>query len=158
LKTVEEGFQKLLLRPEYRDLIRIFTFYEEAAVTGVRFIVPKDSAQLKQYPSQSIHANHMDMTKFSSDAGPGYVAVCAQLQGDSGKLDGGGPAGSSESTSSNPHPETTTQGAGTASNTYNVNMHSHGGPQFQVAMFLAIPLGEMSLANDGHVTLIHSIF
>jgi hypothetical protein len=41
LKTVEEDFQKLLLRPEYRDQIRIFTFYEEAAVTRVGFIVKK---------------------------------------------------------------------------------------------------------------------
>jgi hypothetical protein len=46
----------------------------------VGFIVPKDSARLKQYPSQSIHANHMNRTKFSSDADPGYVAVRAQLQ------------------------------------------------------------------------------
>jgi protein SERAC1 len=80
LKTVEEDFQKLLLRPEYRDQIRIFTFYKEAAVTRVGFIVPKDSAQPKQYTSKSLHANHMNMTKFSSDSGPGYVAVCAQLQ------------------------------------------------------------------------------
>lgn len=44
LKTVEENFQKLLLRPEYRDQIWIFTLHEEAAVTRVGFIVPKDPA------------------------------------------------------------------------------------------------------------------
>ncbi|KAH8746338.1 hypothetical protein BGZ57DRAFT_709699, partial [Hyaloscypha finlandica] len=80
LKTVEKDFEKLLLKPEYRDQIWIFTFYEGVAFTGVGFIVPKDYTQLKQYPSQSIHANHMDMTTFNNDADPGYVAVRAQLQ------------------------------------------------------------------------------
>lgn len=43
-------------------------------------IVPKDSATLERYASIGIHANHMDMTKFSSDQDPDYRNVLSELQ------------------------------------------------------------------------------
>lgn len=43
-------------------------------------IVPKCSAILDRYTSIGIHANHMDMTKFSSDQDPDYRNVLSELQ------------------------------------------------------------------------------
>ncbi|KAL9023133.1 MAG: hypothetical protein Q9196_007371, partial [Gyalolechia fulgens] len=43
-------------------------------------IVPKASATLDRYTSIGIHANHMDMTKFSSDDDPDYRNVRCELQ------------------------------------------------------------------------------
>ncbi len=42
--------------------------------------MPKDSATLDRYASISIHANHMDMTKFLSDQDPDYRNVLSELQ------------------------------------------------------------------------------
>jgi protein SERAC1 len=42
-------------------------------------IVPKHSAILSAYPNRSIHANHMQMTKFSGTKDAGYVSVSDQL-------------------------------------------------------------------------------
>ena len=43
-------------------------------------IVPKASATLDRYPSISIHANHIDMTKFMSDQDPDYRNVVSELR------------------------------------------------------------------------------
>lgn len=43
-------------------------------------IVPKASATLDRYTSIGIHANHMDMTKFSSDQDPDYQNILSELQ------------------------------------------------------------------------------
>ena len=43
-------------------------------------IVPKGSATLDRYTSIGIHANHMDMTRFSSDQDPDYRNVLSELQ------------------------------------------------------------------------------
>ncbi|KAI9697680.1 MAG: hypothetical protein M1836_004630 [Candelina mexicana] len=59
--------------------IKIFCFFEEIAVIGVGEIVPKHSAILSAYDNRGIHANHMDMTKFSSADDAGYRAVSDQL-------------------------------------------------------------------------------
>jgi protein SERAC1 len=42
-------------------------------------IVPKHSVILSAHPNRSIHANHMQMTKFSSNKDAGYVSVSDQL-------------------------------------------------------------------------------
>jgi len=126
-------------------VIWIIKFPEEVAVSGLGFIVPKDSAHLKQYPIRSIHANHMDMTKFNSNEDPGYTAVRTQLSAWIGDRDKGDPAGVLELTTFT-HPErhesTRPEGTasthpesigptGTTSNTCNVKMYSQGGSQFQ---------------------------
>jgi hypothetical protein len=81
LSGVEEEFQQLLQNPAYARKIKVFCFYEEQPVRAVGFIVPKDSAVLPQYLSTSIHANHMDMTKFSGANDAGYMAVSSLLRG-----------------------------------------------------------------------------
>jgi hypothetical protein len=48
-------------------------------ITTFLQIVPKHSAILSAYPNKSIHANHMQMTKFGSSQDPGYVSVSSQL-------------------------------------------------------------------------------
>lgn len=42
--------------------------------------MPKGSATLDRYTSISIRANHVDMTKFSSDRDPDYRNVLSELQ------------------------------------------------------------------------------
>ncbi|KAI9736938.1 MAG: hypothetical protein M1835_003291 [Candelina submexicana] len=59
--------------------IKIFCFFDEITVIGVGEIVPKHSAILSAYGNCGIHANHMDMTKFSSANDAGYRAVSGQL-------------------------------------------------------------------------------
>jgi hypothetical protein len=133
LRTFEEEFQQMLLRPEYRDQIRIFCFYEEVAVAGVGKIVSEDSARLEQYPSLSIHANHMDMTKFSGNTDAGYISVRGILQDWIGKLKKEGATASNPTSSTSQ--EAAPQSISTANNTYNISMNSQGGPQFQGGTF-----------------------
>lgn len=76
--------------------IAILCFYEELPVRIVgtvsssqmvrtcrladfRKIVPKDSASLDRYECIGVHANHMDMTKLSSDQDPNYRKVLSGL-------------------------------------------------------------------------------
>lgn len=78
LIAVEEDFQTMLKSPNIS--IRIFCFYEAVAVTGVGKIVPTESAVLRQYPNNSIDANHMDMTKFGGGNDAGYSSVRGVLK------------------------------------------------------------------------------
>jgi protein SERAC1 len=80
LASVEQDFQQLLLKPEHKEKTRIFCFYEEIAIPFVGTIVPKESAILAQYSNASIHANHMDMARFSSEADNGYLSICGVLK------------------------------------------------------------------------------
>ena len=41
--------------------------------------MPKDSAILPEYIQIGIHADHLDMTKFSTAEDPGFIAVCGEL-------------------------------------------------------------------------------
>ncbi|KAL6713033.1 hypothetical protein ACLMJK_009429 [Lecanora helva] len=59
--------------------IAIICFYEELPVRAIGVIVPKASATLDRYASVGIYANHMDMTKFSSDQDPDYRNVLSEL-------------------------------------------------------------------------------
>lgn len=124
LRAVQEEFQKILLKPEHRDRIRIFCFYEELAIPLVGMIVPKDSAIFQQYPNTSIHANHMDMTKFSDANDPGYCSVRGILQDWIGSLNAERAASIAQLNAA-----TEDSAAGAVHNTWNMN--SQGGPQFQ---------------------------
>ena len=42
--------------------------------------MPQDSATLDRYPSIGIHANHIDMTKFSNAQDPDYQNVLSELR------------------------------------------------------------------------------
>ncbi len=64
---------------EGRPPLFVTCFYEELPVPGVGEIVPKHSAILPAYNSIGIHANHMDMAKFTNAEDPGYLSVSSEL-------------------------------------------------------------------------------
>jgi NACHT domain len=80
LLNVEQDFQQLLLKPDHRERIKIFCFYEEIALPIIGKVVPEESAILEQYSNASIHGNHMDMARFSSGMDSGFLAVCGVLK------------------------------------------------------------------------------
>ncbi|KAL8946939.1 MAG: hypothetical protein Q9222_006732 [Ikaeria aurantiellina] len=70
-----------MLRGQSKDReIEVICFYEELPVRAIGEVVPKASATLDRYASIGIHANHMDMTKFSSDQDPDYQNILAELK------------------------------------------------------------------------------
>jgi protein SERAC1 len=101
LANLQQEFHTMLEKrsKDGKPQIKIFCFYEEIPVVGVGEaslailyrtmlrmlscpsikIVPKHSAILSAYRCQSIHANHMDMTRFSGANDPGYQAVSGEL-------------------------------------------------------------------------------
>lgn len=58
----------------------ITCFYEELPVLGIGMIVPMHSAILAAHPHIGIHANHMDMVRFSSCDDPGFLSIAGELQ------------------------------------------------------------------------------
>ncbi|KAL2130778.1 hypothetical protein VTI74DRAFT_5958 [Chaetomium olivicolor] len=61
--------------------IEISCFYEELPVLGIGHIVPQHSAILPGFNVPvGIHANHMNMCKFSDARDPGFLAVCGELR------------------------------------------------------------------------------
>ncbi|KAH7411529.1 Alpha/Beta hydrolase protein, partial [Cadophora sp. MPI-SDFR-AT-0126] len=81
LAGIQKDFHTMLRarRDTHKPDINIMCFFEELPVAGVGLVVPHRSAILPSYGSQSIHANHMDMPKFSSEQDPGYLAVSTML-------------------------------------------------------------------------------
>jgi hypothetical protein len=77
LAAVEQDFQQMLLSSQIH--IKVFCFYGEIPINMVGKAVEDYSAILPQYPSQSIPANHIEMTKFSARNAAGYQAVIGQL-------------------------------------------------------------------------------
>ena len=60
---------------------RIYCFFEELPYAhGVGHVVPSYSAVLPRYGSQSVGANHVDMTKFNDRSEQGYQNVAGQLR------------------------------------------------------------------------------
>ncbi|KAL9616879.1 MAG: hypothetical protein Q9160_008301 [Pyrenula sp. 1 TL-2023] len=81
LAAIQKGFHNVLRRrKDDGDEVSITSFYEELPVAGLGEIVPKHSAVLPQYASYSIHANHMDMTKFSASNNAGYKRVLGETR------------------------------------------------------------------------------
>jgi len=62
-----------------RPPLAITCFFEELPVKGVGEIVPKHSAILSAYNSIGIHANHMDMARFTDEEDQGYLSVSTEL-------------------------------------------------------------------------------
>jgi hypothetical protein len=73
LKGVEEVFQRQLTVDGALRHVKIFCFYETAAVDVVGFVVPEESATMLPHPNCGIDANHMDMTKFTSLQDAGFI-------------------------------------------------------------------------------------
>ncbi|KAL8792387.1 MAG: hypothetical protein Q9195_005000 [Heterodermia aff. obscurata] len=73
LQMIENNFHSIL-RQRKNDPIELVCFYEELP------IVPQRSAKIAGYNLYGIHANHMNMTKFSNREDPGYDAILGELQ------------------------------------------------------------------------------
>ncbi|KAL8697121.1 MAG: hypothetical protein Q9201_007298 [Fulgogasparrea decipioides] len=82
MARIRRNFHTMLRgRDQKKDReIAIICFYEELPVRFIGEIVPKHSASLDRYTSIGIHANHTDMTKFTSDQDPDYRNVLSELQ------------------------------------------------------------------------------
>ncbi|KAI9794399.1 MAG: hypothetical protein M1816_005468 [Peltula sp. TS41687] len=81
LMNIQSGFHHMLrLRKQEGAEIAITCFYEELPVRIIGEVVPKHSAIIPGYSSYGIHANHMDMARFSSSEDDGYKAVCGEIR------------------------------------------------------------------------------
>ncbi|KFY71224.1 hypothetical protein V498_10157, partial [Pseudogymnoascus sp. VKM F-4517 (FW-2822)] len=61
--------------------IELHAFIEELPVDVIgRRVVEPDSAKIPAYNSDTIYANHMEMTKFNNTADPGYAKVLNRLR------------------------------------------------------------------------------
>lgn len=88
LRGRDQGKGKKIGIACFYEELRIQTVGEVSQVEGSKErtnanshkIVPKASAVLDRYTSIGIHANHMNMTKFSSDQDPDYRNVRAELK------------------------------------------------------------------------------
>lgn len=64
-----------------KSVPRIYCFFEELPYNSiVGLLVPRHSAILTRYNNQSIHANHVGMTKFGSSEDQGYRNIRDQLR------------------------------------------------------------------------------
>ncbi|OBT47076.1 hypothetical protein VE00_03064 [Pseudogymnoascus sp. WSF 3629] len=74
-------YRHLKNRPGSLKPIRLHAFLEELPVDLLgRRVVEPDSAKITGYNSNTIHANHMEMTKFNNAADPGYTKVLNRLK------------------------------------------------------------------------------
>ncbi|KAL6708923.1 hypothetical protein ACN47E_002330 [Coniothyrium glycines] len=73
LRAVEEVFQGQISVSGQLSHVKIFCFYETVAVNVVGYVVPEESAVVYPHPNCGIDADHMDMTKFSSQNDPGFI-------------------------------------------------------------------------------------
>ncbi|KAJ8115774.1 hypothetical protein OPT61_g2667 [Boeremia exigua] len=80
LARVQRDFQNEHRRLPSDRAFGITCFYEEIPLRGIGEVVPKHSAILPQYNYIGIHANHMDMVRFTSLQDPGYQAVRGQIR------------------------------------------------------------------------------
>ncbi|KAF2156673.1 hypothetical protein K461DRAFT_2120 [Myriangium duriaei CBS 260.36] len=78
LASVEKFFGNWV--NESRARIELACFCEELGVRQVGMVVTRESASIPDWPSLSIHANHMDMTKFASSEDLGYQRILGQLK------------------------------------------------------------------------------
>lgn len=73
---------------------RIYCVFEELPYNNLLgLIVPRHSAILPRYNNQGIHANHVNMTKFSSPEDQGYRSIRDQLLIWAMEIKSGGEAG-----------------------------------------------------------------
>ncbi|KAI6771494.1 hypothetical protein HG531_009119 [Fusarium graminearum] len=80
LESVQDRFWSMVREQQKagRDL-EITCFFEELPLSGVGKVVSKDSATLESYNAISIHANHSNMVKFSSEDDNGFKRLLGEL-------------------------------------------------------------------------------
>jgi len=90
LDDIQQRFNSMIRKRQdnsYRESqklpypIQIYCFYEELALKGVGKVVEEDSARLDTWPYNSIHANHMGMSRFPDAQDPGFMRVIGMLWG-----------------------------------------------------------------------------
>ncbi|KAJ4303989.1 hypothetical protein N0V88_001593 [Collariella sp. IMI 366227] len=88
LAEIQDRFHTMVMaRSKEQIPIEISCFYEELPVIGIGAIVPQHSAILPGFNvAIGIHANHMNMCKFSVPQDPGFLAVCGELREWIGKI------------------------------------------------------------------------
>ncbi|KAI5838256.1 hypothetical protein DFP73DRAFT_267821 [Morchella snyderi] len=79
LARIQQDFHRVINGLPDSQKIKITCFYEELPVKGIGEIVPKHSAILPAYSNYPLHANHMDMVKFSDPKDQGYIAVTNEI-------------------------------------------------------------------------------
>ncbi|RSL50958.1 hypothetical protein CEP53_008623 [Fusarium sp. AF-6] len=80
LEAIQRDFLGMLRQMgEEQQRIQITCFFEELPLLGVGLVVTKDSATFEGYTPLSIHANHSNMVKFSSDRDTGFKRVAGEL-------------------------------------------------------------------------------
>ncbi|PVH96718.1 hypothetical protein DM02DRAFT_598696 [Periconia macrospinosa] len=81
LLDVENWFGHWLRRrAESGSPVNITTFFEELELPLGGKVVEESQAKMTGYSSYGIHANHMEMTKFSGLHDPGYMAVRREIR------------------------------------------------------------------------------
>ncbi|KAH6883575.1 hypothetical protein B0T10DRAFT_494491 [Thelonectria olida] len=84
LDDVQSRFHTLIHNREQQKNpypIQLCCFFEELPLKGLGKIVEKKSATLYGWPCYSIHANHMNMSKFTDPGDSGFTRVCGELWG-----------------------------------------------------------------------------
>ncbi|EXA30507.1 hypothetical protein FOVG_18111 [Fusarium oxysporum f. sp. pisi HDV247] len=80
LEAIQRDFLGMLRQMgEEQQRIQITCFFEELPLVGAGLVVTKDSATFEGYTPLSIHANHSNMVKFSSDQDTGFKRVAGEL-------------------------------------------------------------------------------
>ncbi|KAE8447349.1 hypothetical protein EG329_010907 [Mollisiaceae sp. DMI_Dod_QoI] len=81
LARIQTDFHTMIRdRAQQGHAIPIICFYEELPLPGIGPIVPMHSAILSAYPHIGIHANHMEMGRFSSEEDPGFISIAGELR------------------------------------------------------------------------------
>jgi len=81
LESIQEDFARLLRRMDKSEIpIEVTCFFEELSLPVVGKVVSRESATLPDYNSISIHANHREMVRFSSNKDRGFIEVLNLLR------------------------------------------------------------------------------
>ncbi|KAF2249300.1 hypothetical protein BU26DRAFT_316007 [Trematosphaeria pertusa] len=80
LLDVEDWFGHWRRRRAETNPVQITCFFEELELPAFGKVVEETQARIAGYSSYGIHANHMNMTKFSGTEDPGYRAVSRELR------------------------------------------------------------------------------
>jgi len=81
LGPLEQAFQSMLMRREHGTAISVICFYEALPWSSVyNEVVPKHCAIIPGLGQSSIHANHINMTKFAHSNNSDFKKVVGELQ------------------------------------------------------------------------------
>ncbi|KAJ4176009.1 hypothetical protein NW767_015586 [Fusarium falciforme] len=80
LQSVQDRFWSMVREQQKAGWdLEVTCFFEELPLSGVGKVVSKNSATLESYNAISIHANHSNMVKFSSEDDNGFKRLLGEL-------------------------------------------------------------------------------